>query len=170
VIAAYGPNNLDLSTVSVYGDRQPIRLVVSAGALPDVAGKSVADATTALAAVDLTAKPGAQTYSDTVPDGNVIAVDQPTGTVIRPGQSVNLVISQGPEPVPVPDIGGQNWTQAKAALTAAGLNFKFNNQKSQQIANTLPNSCTVISVSPGAGTTVAKGTTVTVTLAVQNGP
>jgi serine/threonine-protein kinase len=170
VIAAFGANNLDLSTVSVYGDRQPIRLVVSAGALPDVAGKSVADATTALAAVDLTAKSGAQTYSDTVPDGNVIAVDQPTGSVIHPGQTVNLIISQGPEPVPVPDIQGQTWTQAKAALTAAGLNFKFNNAKSQTLANNLPGTATVQSISPGAGVTVAKGTTVTVTLAVPNGP
>ena len=170
VIAAFGAGGVDLSTVSVYGDRQPVRLVVSAGALPDVAGMSVDAATAALAKVDLTAKPGAQTYSDTVASGSVISIDQPAGTVIHPGGTVSLILSQGPEPVPVPEIGGQNWTQAKAALTAAGLNFKFNNQKSQQIANTLPNSCTVISVSPGAGTTVPKGTAVTVTLAVQNGP
>ena len=170
VIAAFGVNNLDLSTVSMYGDQQPVRLVVSAGALPDVTGMTVDAATAALAQLDVTAKPGAQNYSDTVPNGNVIGIDQPKGSVVQPGGTVNLIISQGPEPVPVPDIGGQNWTQAKAALTAAGLNFKFNNQKSQQIANTLPNSCTVISVSPGGGTTVPKGTTVTVTLAVQNGP
>ncbi len=163
VIAAFGANNLDLSTVSVYGDRQPIRLVVSAGALPNVAGKSVDEATAELAKVDLTAKPGAQTYSDTIPSGNVIAIDQPAGAVIHPGQSVNLIISQGPEPVPVPDVINQTWTNAKAALTAAGFQIKFKNAISQFLSGA-PNSSTVSSLSPSGGTTIPKGSVVTVGL------
>jgi hypothetical protein len=64
IVAHAADGTTDLSTVKEYGEQQKISLVVSAGALPDVGGSSVADATTALKAVNLTASPGKQTYSD----------------------------------------------------------------------------------------------------------
>jgi beta-lactam-binding protein with PASTA domain len=168
VIAAYGTNSLDLSTVATYGDQQPISLLVSAGPLPAVAGKSVADATATLKSAGLTATPGKEDYSDTVDTGAVIGIDQTLDAAghaapIHPGDSVSLIISQGPQPVPVPSVVGNTWAAAKQALTDAGFQIKFKNAISQFLSGA-PNSSTVKSIDPSPGTTVPKGSTVTVSL------
>ncbi len=171
VLQALGAGGIDLATVSTYGDQQPISLVVSAGALPDVSGKSVSAATAALKAVNVTASPGKQDYSNTVKSGLVISIDQPVDSAgkaiaIRPGGSVNLVISQGPAPIPVPNVVGQTWVQAKQVLTDAGFQIKFKNGPSQGLANAFPTVAIVKSIDPGVGTTVLTGSAVTVTLSV----
>ena len=168
VIQALGTGGIDLSTVATYGDQQPVSLVVSAGALPNISGKSVSDATAALRAVKVTATPGKQDYSNTVKSGLVISIDQPVDAAgkaipIRPGGSVSLVISQGPAPIPVPAVVGQTWAQAKQVLTDAGFKIRFNNSRSQDLS-ALPGVATVKSIDPGVGTTVLTGSTVTVTL------
>lgn len=173
VIQALGVDGTDLATVSTYGDQQPIHLVVSAGALPNVTGQSVAEATAALKAVGITATPGKQDYSNTVGNGRVISIDQPVNsagkaTAVHPGDSLTLVISQGPAPVPVPSVLGQTWAVAKQTLTAAGFQIKFNNQRSQVLGSTLPTTATVKAIDPGVGATVLTGSTVTITLEVQN--
>ncbi|MCU1414429.1 MAG: pknB [Microbacteriaceae bacterium] len=169
VIQALGVDGTDLATVTTYGDQQAIHLVVSAGPLPAVSGMSVSDATAALKSVNVTATAGKQDYSDTIKSGLVIGVDTPLDSSgkaipIHPGDSVNLVVSQGPEPVPVPDVIGQVWSTAKQALTAAGFQIKFKNGTSQGLANSFPNVATVKSIDPGVGSTVLHGSTVTVTL------
>jgi beta-lactam-binding protein with PASTA domain/tRNA A-37 threonylcarbamoyl transferase component Bud32 len=173
VIEALAADGTDLSTVTTYGDQQPIHLIVSAGALPNVTGRSVSDATAALKAVGITATPGKQDYSNTVKSGLVISIDQPVNAAgkpiaVHPGDSLTLVVSQGPAPIPVPNVVGQTWAVAKQTLTDAGFDIRFNNQKSQQLASVFPNTATVKSINPGVGTTVATGSTVTVTLDVQN--
>lgn len=173
VIQALGVDGTDLSTVTTYGDQQPIHLVVSVGALPNVTGKSVADATATLKGVGITASPGKQDYSNTVKSGQVISIDQPVNAAgkpiaIHPGDSLTLVVSQGPAPIPVPNVLGQTWASAQQILAAAGFQIKFNNTRSQQLASIFPDTATVKSINPGVGTTVATGSTVTVTLDLQN--
>jgi beta-lactam-binding protein with PASTA domain/tRNA A-37 threonylcarbamoyl transferase component Bud32 len=168
VIQALGTGGIDLSTVTTYGDLQPVTLIVSAGALPNVAGQSLDDAIAALKAVDVTATSGKQDYSNTVKSGLVIGIDPPvnsSGTAIpvHPGDSLSLIISQGPEPVSVPNIVGQTWTAAKQLLATAGLQVKFKNAISQFLSGA-PDSSTVKSVDPGVGNTVLTGSTVTVSL------
>ncbi len=167
VIQALGADGTDLATVTTYGDQQPIHLIVSAGPIPDVAGTSVADATAALKSVNVTATPGKQDYSDTVKSGYVIGIDTPVDSSgkalpIRPGDKVNLIISQGPEPVSVPNVLGQVWSSAQQTLTAAGFQIQFNNSKSQVLSTT--SFATVSKIDPGVGSTAPHGSTVTVTL------
>ena len=157
VISAFGANALDLATVKTYGENQPISLVVSAGAIPDVAGRSVKDATSTLLEVGLTATPGRENYSDTVPKGNVIGIDVADGAVIRPGDPISLTISKGKEQIAVPDVVGMSWDKAKAALTDAGFVPNYN-----RAADLLPAAFTVSKTNPVAGTMVDKGSTVKV--------
>ncbi|MHC5796615.1 Stk1 family PASTA domain-containing Ser/Thr kinase [Lacisediminihabitans sp. FW035] len=157
VIAAFGTDALDLTSVTTYGQNQPISLVVSVGAIPDVAGKTVEDATTTLSEVDLTATPGRQDYSDTVPKGNVIGIDLATGAVVRPGDPISLTISKGKEQIAVPDVVGLSWDKAKKALADAGFVPSYN-----KVADIAPSSFTVARTNPSAGTTVDKGSTVKV--------
>jgi len=172
VIQALGVDGADLATVSTYGDQQPIHLVVSAGSVPSVTGRSTEDATARLKAVGIIASPGKQDYSQTVKSGLVISIDQPVDaagkpTILHPGDSISLVISQGPAPIPVPNVLNQTWATAQQTLTAAGFQIKFNNKTSQNLSN-LPNTATVSSIDPGVGATVPTGSTLTVTLEVLN--
>jgi serine/threonine-protein kinase len=159
VIAALGTDALDLTSVTTYGQNQPISLVVSVGAIPDVAGKSLGDATAILREVKLTATPGREDYSDTVPKGNVIGIDVADGAVIRPGDPISLTISKGKEQVAVPDVVGMSWTRAKPILQAAGFALDYDKQADSGLAALL---ATVRSINPPAGTTVDKGSTIKV--------
>ena len=157
VLAAFGTDALDLATVKTYGETQPISLVVSAGAIPDVAGKSVDDATAILLDVKLDAKPGREDYSDTVAKGNVIGIDVAEGAVIRPGDPISLAISKGKEQIAVPDVVGMTWDKAKKALTDAGFVPNYS-----KFADLAPSSVTVSKTNPSGGTMVDKNSTVKV--------
>jgi serine/threonine protein kinase/beta-lactam-binding protein with PASTA domain len=173
VIAALGADGKTLAGATRYGDKQPISLVVSVGPLPDVAGKSFDDAARILKDKKLVAVEGKQDFSDTVPKGLVIGIEAPVDAAgnpvpIHPGGTVNLTISRGITQVEVPDVVGQTWAVAKKALTDAGFKIKFKNGPSEFLS-AAPNSATVSSINPKAGTTVDKGSTVTVGLALNGG-
>ena len=161
VISAFGTNALDLATVKTYGENQPISLVVSAGAIPDVAGRSVADATSVLKDVNLTATTGRSEYSDTVPKGNVIGIDVADGAILRPGDPISLTISKGKEQIAVPDLVGMSWDRAKKALTDANFTFTYDNKVA---ADTLPTFFQVVTTNPAFGQSADKGSNVKVTL------
>ncbi|HET9732429.1 MAG TPA: PASTA domain-containing protein [Acidimicrobiales bacterium] len=62
------------------------------------------------------------TYSDAYPAPGTVAGTNPApGTSVARGATVTLLVSQGPATVTVPDLRGDNVTQAKAALQAKGL-------------------------------------------------
>jgi serine/threonine protein kinase len=163
VIAALGAGGVDLSTLTTYGEKQPIALVVSAGALPDVVGLSLTDATTKLKTEgNLTATAGSDVYSDTIGAGGVVAIELTKGQIVHPGDTVSLSMSKGKEQVPVPQVVGMSWPDAQVALKAAGFAIKFDNKFSQFVAPS-PGSI-VTSVSPAQGTMVDKGSTVVIGL------
>ncbi|MBC3185207.1 Stk1 family PASTA domain-containing Ser/Thr kinase [Corynebacterium sp. zg-331] len=60
-------------------------------------------------------------HSEDVPAGDVISVSPAPGTAVPTQSIVELTISKGPAPVPVPDLGGMNEDEAATALTKAGL-------------------------------------------------
>jgi beta-lactam-binding protein with PASTA domain/tRNA A-37 threonylcarbamoyl transferase component Bud32 len=163
VIAALGAGGVDLSTLTTYGEKQPIALVVSAGALPDVVGLSLTDATTKLKTdANLTATAGSDVYSDTIGAGGVVAIELAKGQIVHPGDTVSLSVSKGKEQVAVPQVVGMPWPAAKAALQSAGFAIKFKNPSSAAVAAF--NVGTVTSVSPAQGTMVDKGSTVVINL------
>ncbi|MGO4681541.1 Stk1 family PASTA domain-containing Ser/Thr kinase [Microbacterium sp. 2MCAF23] len=101
-----------------------IRLLTSLGPVPDVSGLTVDDATSKLKAVGLGVDSGSvSSYSDSVPKGRVIGIgDRDGGGNWRPGDTIVLNVSKGPEPVTVPDVVGANLADAMKTLTDAGLN------------------------------------------------
>jgi len=118
-------SHADGSAISV-GDTvysgDSVRLIESAGMVPNVGGMSVEDATAKLEAVDLTVSGRAtQEFSTTVAAGRVISVVA-AGGVIHPGGSVSLVVSKGPELVAVPGVSGMTIAAAKQLLEDLGFN------------------------------------------------
>lgn len=130
----------------------------SVGPLPSVAGLTPAEATTALQNAGLTVTiSDTREFSDEVPDGKVSSLTTAPG-VVRPGDSVTLVLSKGPELVAVPATLGMTIKQANGALVAAG--FKV------IIITDIPRDfwgdsfAKAKRTDPAAGTKIPKGTTV----------
>jgi serine/threonine-protein kinase len=157
VIDALAADGSSLTGVATYGELQPVTLVVSVGPLPDVAGLSVEEATNKLNQVGLVAGAiNAADFSDTVPEGAVVRI-QPRDdkTVVRAGDTVDLITSKGIEQVAVPDVVGMSWDEAKPILEAAGFDLDYN-----IFADSAPSLFTVSKIKPDAGTLVDKGSTV----------
>jgi len=159
ISATRADNGADISGGGSYFEAASVNLVVSVGAIPDVAGKSVEDATATLSKVKLLTSAGPQSYSDTVEEGDVISA-QPQHEPVRPGDTLLLETSKGPEPVTIPDVAGKTWDVAKKALTDAGFKLKYS-----AIADVAPNAFVVSKVSPAGGTQAPKGSTITVNFA-----
>jgi serine/threonine-protein kinase len=159
ISATRADNGADISGGGDYFEAASVNLVVSVGAIPDVAGKSVEDASAILSKVKLLTSAGPESYSDTVEEGDVISA-QPQHEPVRPGDTLLLETSKGPEPVTIPDVAGKTWDVAKKALTDAGFKLKYS-----AIADVAPNAFVVSKVSPAGGTQAPKGSTVTVNFA-----
>lgn len=162
VIAAFGADNVDLTPLVEYGENQPITLVVSLGPIPNVSGLSVKDAQDKLRQAGLTGTvaAGLHEWSDTVQKGDVIRAQlQKDAGPATKDSTVDLVISDGVEQVPVPDVIGMLWTQAKPILQAAGFALDYDHQADSGLASML---ATVKSTDPKPGATVDKGSTVKV--------
>ncbi len=115
-----GGDTVDLSTVDEYGERGPVTLTVSLGAVPDVTGKTVADATTTLQGVGLTVGAQQERYDDDVPKGQVISSQVEGSPAVR-GSTVDLVVSRGPTPITLPDVAGKTIADATSTLENLGL-------------------------------------------------
>ena len=136
----------------------PIRLVVSAGPapvpVPDVSGRTYDEAVAVLAEARLSATM-AEEFSDTVEAGTVIRTDPAAGEPVARDSAVTVVVSQGPELIPVPDLEGMSVEEASAALRAVGL--------APDVEDYEPGG-TVRAQDPDAGTELKRGEKVTLFL------
>ena len=102
-----------------------ITLTISSGppkvAIPDVAGKSVAEAASVLGQAGLNASKTTSEPSDTVPKDQVIRTDPGAGTQVDKGSNVTLVVSSGQAQVTVPSVKGLTKAAADDAISKAGL-------------------------------------------------
>jgi beta-lactam-binding protein with PASTA domain len=100
--------------------------------------------------------------SSTVPEGSVTASSPGKGTTVLVDSTVDVNVSTGPKQVGVPGVVGQPYENAAGQLKGAGFQVSR-----ADVANAAPVD-QVVSQSPGAGASVAKGSTVTLT--VSKGP
>jgi eukaryotic-like serine/threonine-protein kinase len=97
-------------------------------------------------------------FSDKVKKDFAIRTVPPEGREVTKGTRVRLLVSEGPEQVTVPDVTGLSQASAEARLRDAGLEAAVEEQESDEPEGD------VISQSPGAGATVARHDTVTITI------
>ncbi|MDE9366768.1 Stk1 family PASTA domain-containing Ser/Thr kinase [Luteipulveratus sp. YIM 133132] len=137
-----------------------VDLVVSKGrepiTVPVVTDQPQASAATTITDAGLTVSLAPQEFSDTVPQGNVIRQSPGSGTLFRGGQ-VQLVVSKGPQMVTVPRVVDQSTGQARRTLQDAGLKVKV-----KRLFGGLFD--TVRDQDPAPGTSVPRGTEVTVSV------
>ncbi|MGZ4143638.1 MAG: Stk1 family PASTA domain-containing Ser/Thr kinase [Actinomycetota bacterium] len=89
--------------------------------IPDVTGKTQADATTALTAAGLKVGKVTRQASETVATGLVISSNPPGGSLLQAGKTVDLVISSGRPQQTVPDVTHLSQADAQDALARANL-------------------------------------------------
>ncbi|WP_327307145.1 Stk1 family PASTA domain-containing Ser/Thr kinase [Streptomyces sp. NBC_01298] len=115
--------------------------------VPNLLGKTEAEAKSQLSASGLGVKRVDRKFSAAFDKGTVMNTDPAGGKRIRGNGAVTLTISRGPEVVVVPDLKGKPLEAAKAELTSAGLTPGTVTQAfSQDVAQG-----SVISTNPGGG-------------------
>jgi beta-lactam-binding protein with PASTA domain len=99
----------------------PGSLVEDDHPIPRVLGLPMAEARTAVTAAGFRARIEGERPSPSVPTGGIVWQDPPPGTVLPPNAVVQLVSSEGPAPVTVPDVVGFALPYAEKVIEAAGI-------------------------------------------------
>ena len=135
----------------VSAGREPVELVSVVGADRDVAATDLEDAGLVPAF--------SEEYHASVPAGSVISQQPSPGDDVDlyRGDTVEVLVSLGPEPIPLPDLVGQQLGAARQELEAAGFEVDV-----ERVLGGIFG--TVHSMSPGAGEPAVPGTTVTLTI------
>jgi len=152
---------VDLAGAAQYGEQQPVTLTVSLGPVPDVVGQTLEEAQATLQAVGLTGVDAGAEFSSDVDEAGVIRAEPQAEGPVRPGASLDLVVSKGPPPVTVPDVTGKTLDQATAQLQGLGLRVSYDSCTTFTCAfydweARLP----VVSTDPVPGATAPRGSTV----------
>jgi beta-lactam-binding protein with PASTA domain len=146
-----------------------IGITVSQGpantAVPDVVEKTESDATAALKAAGLKVK--VVTNYNPAPDGDVYAQTPVQGTLVAPGSTVSISVSNGPAPSPatvqVPNVIGK--TQSSATGTLENLGFTVS---VSQIASGTAGQ--VVGQAPAEGALEPKGATISILVSTGSAP
>ncbi|HEX7095967.1 MAG TPA: PASTA domain-containing protein, partial [Acidimicrobiales bacterium] len=139
----------------------PVQVVVSAGPAPreltqDLFGAPYAQVEARLAEMRVTPE-RVDEHHETVPEGAVIGFRNQEGADVGPGgtvprdSTVQVIVSRGPAPRPVPDVEGMTYAEAKQILEAAGFTVVAVGDTDTR----------VFASSPRAGTVQPKGTRIT---------
>ncbi len=143
-----------------------VRAVLSLGPerhpVPDLIQKPVDEATDLLEEATLAVGTTTEVFSETIPKGQVVAVEPGVGTPLKRGDEVTLRVSKGRKPIRIPDFTNRAWERAQKRLTRLG----FTPQASEDYSNSVPRG-NVISQSPNSGTGF-RGETIN--LVVSRGP
>ncbi|MDP9999208.1 serine/threonine-protein kinase [Pseudarthrobacter sulfonivorans] len=147
---------------------QPVALFVSKGPqlyeLPTLTGGTLEEAKVALNQAEMALGNVTEQFDEAAAAGTVLAQDPAAGTPARHGTPVNLTVSKGPQPIPVPSVVGQEEDAAVAAIEAAGLTADV---APEEVLDRKVPEGSVVSQSPANGTLTRGGT---VTLTVSKGP
>ena len=139
-----------------------VDLYISQGPRPikvkDFTGEPADQAEQVLEGRGLIVERGEPQFSDTVPEGHVISQTPASGTLYR-GETVTLVVSQGPELVEVPGgLVAAGVDSARATLESLG--FEVDVQEADEYLGL----GFVFKVDPSSGTMVPQGSTITLYL------
>ncbi len=118
-----------MSTDPAPGDKvlpeSKISAVVSKGkeryAVPKLKGKSVGEAKAILAKLNLKVGEIDKKYDEKITKSDIIGTDLKAGSLLKRGESVDLVVSLGRQPINVTDYTGKSEKDAAAGLENAGF-------------------------------------------------
>lgn len=139
-------------TVDAVLSRGPERFAV-----PDVRGLSAAEAEAEIIGAGLAVGGSKQSFDDTIAAGKIIETDPGIGADVKRDTTIDIVVSKGAKPVPLPDVVGRKAAAAKRVLSGLGLDISADSKFSEAVPKG-----EVISMSPKAGTVVSSGSRVSI--------
>ncbi|HEV2439755.1 MAG TPA: PASTA domain-containing protein [bacterium] len=144
-----------------------VGLVTSLGpemvAVPDVRGRSLEDTRFAVEQARLVVGEIRETYDGTVPSGFVITQGPAPGATVARGTPVNVTVSKGQQAIVLPNLVGRSLDDARRALQDLGVTLR---DVTQAARDDVPPG-QVIAMTPPAGSRIAHGDAVGVTIAVR---
>jgi serine/threonine-protein kinase len=129
-------------------------------AVPDVLGRTPAEAAAILATANLKLAAEQGEFSEQVPAGQIMATDPRAADSMRTGGTVQATVSKGPERYEVPDL--KNLTVAEATVALSAANLALGSQA--QAFDEKVEKDRIVSSAPAAGTPQKPGTRVDVTV------
>jgi beta-lactam-binding protein with PASTA domain/serine/threonine protein kinase len=147
---------------------QPVSLFVSKGPqlfpLPQLSGKTLDAAKGELNRAEMALGKITEKFDEQAAAGTVLSQTPASGTEVKHGTPVGLTVSKGPQPIPVPDVRGEEQSAALRAIEAAGLKAVVADKTVND--RNVPKGA-VVNQEPASGT-LTKGQTVTLT--ISDGP
>lgn len=127
--------------------------------MPNIVEDTLNDAKAKLNSIGITNINVTEEYSDSISDGKVISQDPSKDSEVTKDTTVNLVVSKGKKTtnVTIPSLNGLTEREARDKLSSLGLNVSV--QTSKTTDPSLKDK--VIDSSPKSGTTVEKGSPIT---------
>ncbi len=122
--------------------------------VPRVRGEPLQDAREAIAGAGLHVGAVRHRFDGEVPEGHVIGLQPDTARLPR-GTSVTVLVSDGPKPVAIPDVGGMTEGKAVKALTAKDFEVVIEQDFSNKIARGR-----ALGTDPAKGTELQPGETI----------
>ncbi|RKN07265.1 Stk1 family PASTA domain-containing Ser/Thr kinase [Streptomyces radicis] len=130
--------------------------------VPDVAGETLEEAQDSLVNAGFQPVESGETAPCEQEADTVCRTDPPAGEEHPRDTEVSIIMSEGPEPVEVPDVVGDPFDEAEAELEEAGFEVE---REEEVTADETPE--TVLDQSPGAGEEADPESVVTLTVAVE---
>ena len=144
-----------------------VGLVTSLGpemvTVPDVRRRSLEDTRFSVEQARLVIGEIRETYDESVPSGFIITQDPAPGASVPRGTPVNLTVSKGRQAIVLPNLVGRSLDDARRALQDLGVTLRGVTQVARD--DVPPGQ--VIAMTPPAGTRIAHGDAVGVTIAVR---
>lgn len=139
-----------------------VEIIVSSGGvafpMPNVVGESEVSAKSILSGKGLSVSVEYE-HSDTVAEGNVISQSVVPNTSVKRGKAVTITVSSGKELFNVANVVGKKKADATNTLTGQGFEVTAVEVYSETVASDI-----VISQSPQAGSSQARGTRIVITV------
>ncbi len=105
--------------------------------IPPLLNMTLEEAQQALTNVGLKNSPRRE-WNDTIPDGSVIGTNPAVGEQVPAGFPVELIVSQGPEQVAIPDVKGMSRSEATNVMNSMGFtNYSFDDEGSATVPRDL---------------------------------
>jgi len=139
----------------------PAPIFARTTAVPRVIGETQERAEAAITGAGLQVAAVTSEPHPSVQRGSVIWQDPPEGLAVPQGQGVSLIVSGGPQRIPVPDLSGYDVSLARQLVAAAGL--RTGSVESTQAPAPAG---VVINSRPPAGATLLPGTEITLVVSV----
>jgi serine/threonine-protein kinase len=130
-----------------------VELTVSLGperyAVPMVVGMTLDQAAGPVEEANLSLGEPTEQWHEEVPAGHILSVTPEPGTPVKPGTTLEVVVSAGPEPIEIPSVVGASLEDAREALEEAGFTPVV--QEERVFHDEVPDGA-VVSQSPAEGT------------------